>query len=116
MRRLLLLLLMLTLSVTNGAAVAAAVCEHRDARAHQAALASSDLEIAADAHHEEAAAAAAEKKAGLADAAAVQLAGFLQPAEPAFAVPAAVAMTLRPGDAARLSHRTTRPLLTPPLG
>jgi hypothetical protein len=115
MRRLLLLLLMLTLSVTNGTAVAAAKCVHVDAEAHAAALLSSDLEIAAEAHGEEAAAATADKKAALADAAAVQLAGFLRPAGPALRTPDANEIPLRPGEAARLPHRATRPLLDPPL-
>lgn len=115
MHRLLILLLMLTLSVSNGSAVAAALCEHVDGKAHAAALLSSDTSVAAQAHHEETAAAAAEKKAAFADAAAAQLAGFVQPTEPALSMPAASEMTLRPGDAVRLSHRETRPLLTPPL-
>jgi hypothetical protein len=115
MRRLLILLLMLTLSVSNGAAVAAALCEHVDARAHAAALQSSDQGIAAEAHHEETAAAAVDKKAAFGDAAAAQLAGFLQPAEPALNLPAASEMPLRPGEAVRLSHRDTLPLLDPPL-
>lgn len=115
MRRLLALLLMLSLAVTNGAAVAAAACEHVDAGAHAAALLDSDLGIAAGAHHEEAAAAAADRKAALADAAAGQLAGFLRPADPVLPVPFAAAMPLRPGDGLRLSHRDTEPLLNPPL-
>ncbi len=114
--KLLSLLMMLALVFTNGAAVATAMCEHVDAQAHAYALQSTDAGIAATALNEEAAAAATAKKANLADAAAVQLAGYLLPSDPALPSPRSLdpakAAEAEPGKLASLS---ISPLLEPPL-
>ena len=67
MYRLLTLLIMLAFAFTNGAALATAVCQHRDASAHLAASYSLDAEVSAEALSEETAATAASKKGAVGD-------------------------------------------------
>lgn len=115
MTRLISLFIMLALAVTNSSAVAAAMCQHVDAKAHAYALQSPDRDVAAVALEEEAAA-AASKKGTLADAAAVQLAGFLLPSGPSISEPRSIESTSRaPTPPARLANRSISPLLEPPL-
>lgn len=107
---------MLALAMTNSSAVAAATCQHVDAQAHAYALHSADPEVAGTAQDEEAAAAAASKKGTFADAAAVQLAGFLQPSAPWISIRRSVeAMNSPPAHPQTLAGRTVSPLLEPPL-
>lgn len=115
MTRIASLLLMFALVITNGPAIASAMCRHADARAHVSALQSADRGIAEAAAHEERAAASGQKGT-LADAASVQLAGFVTPAGPILHVPAAGApQKPRAVDDADRSSRALRPLLEPPL-
>lgn len=116
MARLLSLLMILALVLTNGASVAAAVCQHADAQAHASALLSVDAETAADAQAEDRAARNALQKGTLVDAAAVQLAGFMLP--PEVAVPAPVRtepIKRHAADERVLANRAVSPLLEPPL-
>jgi hypothetical protein len=116
MARLLTLLMMLVLAIANGPAVAAAICEHRDARSHAAAAASADAGVSAEALGEEAAAKAAAGDAALGDAASTLLAGFLLPVQPSSLPFRAVeASTMGLGPAAVLTGRSVPPLLEPPL-
>ena len=114
--RLLTLLILFALAVTNGPAVAMAMCQHGDARAHSAARQSSDTGAAAAAMNEEAAAKAASEQASLGDAAGTLLAGYMLPGDP-LPLPKRVVeasvkhmpLLYEPGG------RTVRPLLEPPL-
>ncbi len=115
MARIASLLLMFALVFTNGPAIASALCRHADAIAHASALESADRAIAAEAAHEEQAAGAGGNKGMLADAASVQLAGFVTPAEPALFVPLPSAEPkVRGADDPDPSGRALRPLLEPP--
>lgn len=115
MARLISLLIMLALALTNSSAVAAAMCQHVDAKAHAFALQSPNRDVAGAAINEEAAA-AANKKGTLADAAAVQLAGFLLPSSPSIGAPRSIEpMSRAATHPARLASRTVSPLLEPPL-
>jgi hypothetical protein len=115
MARLISLLMMLALVLTNGASVAAAVCQHADGRAHAAAIASADEEAAAEARGEEAAAKAAMRKGTLADAAAVQLAGFMLPPQVSLRAPErSEALAHTRADRRAPANRAIRPLLEPP--
>ena len=80
--RLLTLLILFALAVTNGPAVAMAMCQHGDARAHAAARQSTEAGTAAAAMSEEAAAQAAPEQASLGDAARTLLAGYMLPGDP----------------------------------
>lgn len=116
MPRLLSLLLMFALVLTNGAAVASAMCQHVDAQAHARAKQSSYEAVAAVALSEEAAAVSTRMKVSLADAASVQLAGFIVPAEPFLPQP----YSLEPArelaaEPLALPTLAVRPLLEPPL-
>lgn len=116
MTRLLSLLVMYAFVLTNAASVAAAVCQHADTRAHAFALHSPDREVAARARGEEAARKNVEQRGALADAAAVQLAGFILPSEPiALAPKSPERMRDRPHDESALTGRSISPLLEPPL-
>ena len=116
MARLLSLLIAFALVFTSGPAVAAAMCQHADAHAHAAARASLNMEVAAEALSEEAAAAKTLQNSTLADAAAVQLAGYVLAAEPVIPAPEASEPMghYAPEDPA-LANRASRPLLEPPL-
>lgn len=108
---------MLAFAATNGVAARAALCQHEDARAHIAALTSSDAAIAAAAHGEESADAAADKSGTLVDAAAASLAGLLIPPRTVIPAPAlAERQPARPVEAPDLTNRSIAPLLQPPLG
>ncbi len=87
MARLLTLLMMFALVLTNSAAQAAAVCQHRDAATHAAARDSGDAGVAVGAMIEEAAAAEAEQAGILADAASAQLSGFVLPSDVSLSAP-----------------------------
>ena len=115
-RVLLALLIIFGLTISNGAGRAAALCQHADARAHAAALNSSDASMAAAASSEDSAAAAVGKDGALATAAAVSVASFILPADP-IRFPTQLAGATEPfvRDAARLSGRSSPPLLEPPL-
>ena len=116
MTRLASLLLMFALVITNGPAIASAMCRHTDAAAHANALQSHDRGIAAAAAKEDRAAASADRKGTLADAASVQLAGFVRPAEPVLHVPfQPKPLSLRAADDDGPPGRALRPLLEPPL-
>lgn len=116
MSRPLILVLIFALAFMNGAAVAAAICQHQDGRDHALARASSDQRVAAQAVSEEAAAATTSKKAAVSDAAATWLAGHGMPSDPP-TFPLMRAETIRSvGDgAAKLASRTVPPLREPPL-
>jgi hypothetical protein len=108
--------MMFALVLTNGASVAAAVCQHADARAHSSALYSGVEGVARQARNEETAAKRIAQKGTLADAAAVQLAGFMLPVEPRLSPPeASDDMGSRPLDEAKMATRELSPLLEPPL-
>ena len=116
MRFLLSLLIVLALTVSNGAALAAATCRHVDADAHAAARQSADAATAAAAATEESAAISIDNKGALADAAAVSLSSFILPSNevefpPRLRNPVKNAVA----DAPPLSSRSLRPLLEPPL-
>jgi len=113
--RLLTLLIMFALSFTNGAALAAAMCTHQDARAHMAARASGDAKVAAAALTEESAA-KASKAAALTDAAAAAFAAYMLPPEPLALPPRVIDPTRRPvTDSPGLASRSVPPPLEPPL-
>ncbi|WP_120717256.1 hypothetical protein [Tsuneonella amylolytica] len=115
MRRLFLFVMMLAFGMTQVAAAPLSVCRHADAKAHEAALTSSDDIVSASAQAEEAAASVAEKKGHAADGS-VNLGNMLLPDLP---VIAAVGIEDRaqpaPADGAVLTGRTISPLLNPPL-
>jgi hypothetical protein len=115
MVRLLSMLLMLVLVALNGAGVATAICQHGDAQAHVAARHSMNRQIAAAAIVEETAS-KAQQDGSLADAAAVQLAGFLKPSEPVISLPADQEPSTRLlPKTAELANRAIPPPLEPPL-
>lgn len=116
MTRLLTLLLMFALAFTNGPAVASAICDHKDARAHAAALQSADAAIFIAAHGEEAAAKATSEKAALGDAATALMAGYILPPEAgAFSVPPREPAGRPLRDKPILDGVSVPPLLEPPL-
>ncbi len=116
MRWLLTLLMIFALSITNGVAVASAICEHEDARAHALARASADAGVAAVAIGEEKAAEAASSKASLADASGNLLAGYMLPPEPVLQPSPRLDPASRPmSHPAELDGRSLRPMLEPPL-
>lgn len=114
--RLVNLLLMLLLVVANGPAVATAICQHQDARAHAAAVQSADAGVSAEAVGEETAAKAALFDGALGEAAGTLLAGYMLPSEPVLFAPGLVPSTIgsMPDDPASIG-RSVPPLLEPPL-
>lgn len=106
---------MFALTLGNGAAMAAAICQHQDSRAHSAALLSKDMAIAAAALSEERAASSAEKEGMLADGGAASLLGFVLPPEPELALRTAERASPPTTATVRLASRSSRPLLEPPL-
>lgn len=114
MYRLLILLILFALTLGNGAAMAAAICQHQDARAHAAALHSSDTAVAAAALSEDRAA-TAEKEGTVSDGASASLLGYVLPSEPELALRGAERENLPKTAARRLSGRSPPPLLEPPL-
>ena len=116
MTRLLTLLLMFTLVVANGSAVAGAMCQHRDARAHAMARQSQDAKVAAVALTEEAAAAMASKKGALGSNASLSLPAYIVPGAALAPAPRAVEPMPRPQvESTPLPSRSIRPLLEPPV-
>jgi hypothetical protein len=116
MSRLLTLLIILALVATNGPAVAAAMCQHRDAGAHAAARQSAEASISVAALSEETAARAAAKSSSLSDAAAPLLAGYMLPdGPPALPFRIIVPASTRLSNAPEPGGRSVRPLLEPPL-
>jgi hypothetical protein len=114
--RLLTLLMIFAFLIANGPAVAMAMCQHEDPRAHAAALQSLEAEISVVAQSEEAAATAASKKGSLNEAATTLLAGYILPGDPPsfprrFVEPAAAHLA----DSSRMGSRSVPPLLEPPL-
>ena len=110
------LLIMLAFVFTNGPAIAMAMCQHNDARAHAAALQSPDSEMSVKALSEEIVAKAASGQGSLGEAATTLLAGYILPPEPLplplrFVEP----MTRDPTDVAGRRGRSVPPLLEPPL-
>lgn len=115
MPRFLVLLLMLALTLGNGAAVAAAICQHHDARAHAAALQSPDKAVAAAAMSEDGAANSAEREGMLADGGGASLLGFLVPAQPALSLRAVERSSPPRVPTPGLAGLSSPPLLKPPL-
>jgi hypothetical protein len=116
MARLVALLIMFAFVFTNGPAVAMAMCQHNDARAHTAALASTVVAVSMAAQSEERAADAASKQGALSDAAAPLLAGYLLP--PELLPPLLLLVEPVDHDPMRvlgLPDRSVSPLLEPPL-
>ncbi|WP_162806450.1 hypothetical protein [Sphingosinicella terrae] len=115
MRHLLALIIMFALAVTNGPAVAAAICQHGSASAHAEAMHSADLGVAAGAQAEEEHRKAA-KQGSLADGGAALVAGYMLPPDQAV-LPVALSASLSgpAGDPMPLGGRMLRPLLRPPL-
>jgi hypothetical protein len=107
--------MMFALAITNGAAVAAAMCEHQNMVAHAVALQSPDEHVSGDAMSEEAAATAASKKGSFGDVAG-SVAGYILPGDTVQLHPLMLRSMRRPmTDAAGLGSRSLRPLLEPPL-
>jgi hypothetical protein len=106
---------MFALTLGNGAAVAAAICQHHDARAHAAALQSPDEAVAAAAMNEDRAASSAESEGMLADGGGASLLGFLVPAQPALSLRAIERVSLPATPTPGLASLSPPPLLRPPL-
>lgn len=114
-RRLLTLILITALSFVSSTSVAAALCGHRDAQAHQAALHGGDRQVAAAAQLEEAAGALTAKKGTLADAGSFALPAFVLPSSSLAPVLAAARQAPAPaGDAVKIARWPIPPLLEPP--
>jgi hypothetical protein len=116
MARFVALLMMLVLVIANGPAVAAAICQHHDARAHAAAAASADAAISAEALGEETAAITAASDGALGDAAGTLLAGWLLPPQPSSLPLRRMEPLARiASQPVVLAGRSVPPLLEPPL-
>jgi hypothetical protein len=115
-RAFLALLIVFALTFSNGVGQAAALCHHKDGRAHAAALKSPDRAIAVTAATEDTAAASIGKDGALANAAAVSVTSFILPAD-AIRFPVRVRSPAKAffGDGPSLASRSLRPLLEPPL-
>ena len=115
MTRLLRLFMIFALVVTQGSAMAQAVCRHESAKAHMLARESSDARVAAVSLREEAAAAASSKKAAQSADASAHWPAQMLPAEADAPPPRAIEpVRLRPAPAATLASTTIPPLLKPP--
>jgi hypothetical protein len=114
--RLLTLLILFAFVFTNGPAVAMAMCQHEDARAHVAALQSAEAVEAIVAQTEEAAAERVSKQAIVSDAATTLLAGYILPPEsPQFLIRFVERTGRDDTRFPRLETRSVPPLLEPPL-
>jgi Na+-transporting NADH:ubiquinone oxidoreductase subunit NqrC len=114
-QRLLSLMLMIALTFVSSTSVAAAICGHRDAQQHEAALHDRDAQVAAAAELEEAAGALAAKQGTLADAGAFALPAFILPsASPGFERFSKLQPPTLGRDAAKVASLAPRPLLEPP--
>jgi hypothetical protein len=117
MRRFLALLIMFAVAISNGAGVAAAMCQHSDLVAHVAARQSADRDTADSAANEEFAAHSVSKQGVLGDTGASSPAGFILPPD-SIDVPAII------GERAKFATEATAPLYgreppplqEPPLG
>ena len=114
-KRLLALLMMLTMTLVSATSVAAAVCQHRNAQEHAAALNGDDGQAAAEARAEDMARAHNGKNSEAVDFGAFAFAAFILPA-PSTDVPAPPAdpLPLRPASSAAPAGRVIAPLLEPP--
>jgi predicted MFS family arabinose efflux permease len=115
MLRFVTLLMMLVLTIANGPAVAAAICQHTDGRAHTAALQSGDVNVSAEAMDEESASKALSSKAALGDAAGTLLAGAILPHQPVLLVQGVASIGSDAATPRKLEGRSVSPLLEPPL-
>lgn len=116
MTRLLTVLIMLALALTNGAAVATAMCQHGSLAAHAAARESLDTQVSASAIAEEENAAMASKESLIADGAGVLLAGYTLPPDQTVLPPPVVEPSAQPPmEAAAPVGRSIPPPLKPPL-
>jgi hypothetical protein len=115
MARLLTFFMILALVMTQGSAMAAALCRHQSIHEHIAARESHDRKIAAVSLAEESAAAVASKKASQSADTSVHWPAEMLPAgiatEPFRAVER---IRVRPADQAALPSATLPPLLKPP--
>jgi hypothetical protein len=115
MPRLLTFLMILALVVTQGTAMAAAVCRHETVQAHSAARASEDRTVASVALDEESAASTRSKKApSSSDLSGGWPAPLLPPASVAAPDRTAEPVRLRPPAYSALPSVTRVPLLKPP--
>jgi hypothetical protein len=115
MARLLSLLMILALVMTQGTAMASALCRHQNAQAHMLARQSHDAKIAAVAFGEEEAAATASKKASPSADSSSHWPAEMLPLEPeAPMLRIFEPLRLRPGVYAALASATILPLLKPP--
>jgi hypothetical protein len=115
-RRLLSLLMIVTLVVGYGSSVSAAICQHRDFRAHAAARASHDGRIASAALGEEAAASVDSKKGAPSDSRSVSgPIDMVAPPDLALPRPMIEGIRRHVTDDPALAGTSVRPLLPPPL-
>jgi hypothetical protein len=114
MARLLTFLMILALVMTQGTAMAAALCRHQNAQEHVLARQSKDAETAAVSIREDAASAAAAKKASQSADAGSWPAELLPAELQAVPAPALERLRLRPAEQAALPSATVLPLLKPP--
>ena len=109
------LLIVCALTVSNGVAWAAVMCQHQDSSSHAAARQSKDSATAAAAAKEESAAISADRKGALAAAAAWLPSVTLPTDSFEFAPQARIVAKAMFADAPRLASRSIGPLLEPPL-
>lgn len=115
MRRVLTLFMAFILVVTNGTAVAGAICQHGSLAGHETARTSGDADISAVASTEEAADSVASQKGALAISGAIVFVADLS-ASPELPVPLDTARALEPPmlPVSPLVGRSISPLLEPP--
>jgi hypothetical protein len=114
-RRLLTFLLINVIVFVSGTSVAAAVCQHRDAQQHVAALHGEDELVAAAAQLEEAAGNVAAAKGMMADTASFSLPAFILPSAAVHPGPSGAPEALSLGrNAAKVASLALPPLLEPP--
>jgi len=107
--------MMLTMPLVSATSVAAAVCQHRSAQEHAAALNGDDDREAAVARGEDMAKAHEGKSSEAVDFGAFAFAAFVLPASASsFSAPQASALRPRLPDLAALPSRVIAPLLEPP--
>jgi hypothetical protein len=109
------LVMMLVLTIANGPAVAAAICQHTDGGAHTAALQSADENVSAAAMDEESASKSLSSKAAIGDAAGTLLTGGILPHQPVLLAQGASSIRSDAATPQKLEGRSVSPLLEPPL-
>ena len=115
MARLVTLLIMFAFVFTNGPAVAMAMCQQSDAKAHAAALQSTDADLASVAQVEEFAASKASQQGALGDAAMTLMAGYMLPPEThSFPLRSIEPANRHSAHPVELGSRSVPPLLEPP--